>query len=114
MKFNTVSAVVSGAVVGPIWQGPVCGLPVKHDLNNTFLRGPGSPRTFKQALGALLRVQGDFQSARFAADTTIRVERVGYGRLAGMRFIHVREIPVARVAPELLDFERYTYDFIDS
>lgn len=100
MKYNTTALYLSGAVCGPIWQGSFCGMPIQRNLRT---RSPG-------VLRAILKAQGDFQHAQFTADTVIRIERRAVDGPGKYR-VHVRELELARIAPELVNDEAYTGDF---
>ena len=111
MAYQTTAAYVSGGICGPLWQpGYFCGKTVKKDLRGRwgfFAKGD----TFRDALDSLLMKDGgDFNGAKFTADTVIRIERRKH-EAPGKYSMHVKEIEAARLCSDLVDADHYTSDF---
>ena len=91
---NRVSVTLQGRVIGLIWQGLMCQLPIALALPK---RGVGvqPPRaSLFELVEAFLAGQGDFQACRLAHDCRIVVETV---ELTGDRErIHRRSWPIWR------------------
>jgi hypothetical protein len=118
MTYKTTAAYLSGGICGPIWWpvGAMCGTPLQFDLRSYGGFGPEGgctpPReSFREVLDSvLMRHGGDFQSARFTADTELVIERRrpdGAGRYS----VHVRRINVSDIAPDMVHADTYTGDF---
>jgi hypothetical protein len=114
--FKTTEAFISGAICGDMWMPQVLGGKCIHKN----LRGPWGimdrftePVSFRDALDTLLMEEGgDFQCARFAADTRITVIRKrndGNGRYS----LHVweRELVDLPSCADLVNAEAYSGDF---
>lgn len=109
---------VSGAVCGKLWQWPIGDADVAGALVNLDARGPWGfwqhGDSFREALlSALMRHGGDFQDARFTADTVFRVERV-YTTSSKVRMVRVWERAVGDLPDcgDLIAPESYVSDFI--
>ena len=66
-------AYLSGGICGPIWWpvGELCGRPLRVNLQSKFKRF-SEPATFRDVLESILMSEGgDFQAAKFTADTEI-------------------------------------------
>ena len=98
MKYETINIFIEGAMCGPIWQPGFdnCGVPVSAILP----RPAKGQRLETLARRYLLDRGGDFQQARFTEDTCIViVRRTAQGRMIRL---HSRDIPIQRIAPELV------------
>lgn len=108
-SYRTTAAYVSGGICGSLYWliGAPGGKPINLDIRPQIRRfGPNSSGvTFRDVLDHLLMEHGgDFQSARFTADTVIRVER---RRMIGptTQAIHVFERPILEwSSADLADF----------
>lgn len=114
-KFVTTAAYLSGGICGALWWpvGHTCGKPFRLDLRGPFgvMDRFTEPATFADALNhVLMREGGDFQNAQFTADTVIRIERRRQDA-PGRYSVHVREIEVANIDPDLVNDSAYTSDF---
>lgn len=119
MSYVTISASVSGAICGKIWWpvGQQCGAPFRVNLRGPFgiMDRSVDPRSFRDALdGYLIEHGGDYQCARFSADTSIRIERrrmVAPGKYE----LHVweRELTQLKDCADLVDPDLYTSDFFN-
>lgn len=113
--YRTHRAYFSGGLCGRIWMpDTAAGTPFHDDAGARFARF-SDPRgaTFRDALlSALMEKGGDFQSAKFTADTELIVERIrvhGPGRMS----VHTRRWPVADLPDcgDLVDPECFSWDF---
>lgn len=112
-QYKTTAAYLSGAICGPMWWpvGALCGKPLRKDLRG--IRGFYSKGdTFRDALDSLLMKEGgDFRHAQFTADTVIRIERKRIDA-PGKWSLHVKEIELVKSAPNLVNEDAYTGDFL--
>lgn len=110
--FKTTAAYLSGAICGPLWQTGLAqgGRPVHICLRSPFNRIDNA--SFRDVLDLILMEEGgDFQCARFSADTVIRIERRRVDG-SGKYTVHVKEIELARVdCADLIDDEVLAGDF---
>ncbi len=78
-KYETTSVEVSGAICGEIWQPGVgmCGTPHSFDVSRRLARfADASDATMRDViLHELMERGGNFQDARFSADTVVCVTR---------------------------------------
>lgn len=77
-RYHTTAAYVSGAIVGRMWMPDVvAGIAHQFNVRDRIARfSDPSGATFRDILlSELTERGGDFQDARFSADTVIRVER---------------------------------------
>lgn len=111
MKYQTTAAYVSGAICGDLWMPQtLAGKPVKIDLEREMKRF-NSPATFRDVLLSILMEQGgDFLNAEFSEDSIIRIERTT-DRRAGTYSVHVKEIPISRIEPDLVREDVLASDF---
>lgn len=88
----------------------MAGKPIQRDARGAFgFYAKGD--TFREAFASLLmREGGDFQNAQFTADTVLRIER-RTKNARGMYSVHVREIELAKLCPDLVNVEAYSGDF---
>src|SRR5262245_13353928 len=121
MKYRTTAAYLSGAICGHLWMpNTLGGLPC-----NKSMRGPwgfmdvfSDPNgtTFAEALESLLRREGgDFQDARFTADTVLRVERRGPpadGQKGYTVHVWEREVSTLPDCADLVNADAYVADFL--
>lgn len=111
MKFKTTSAYLSGAICGKMWMPAIlAGKPVNKSLRGIwgFMEEGDS---FVDALHSLLmRDGGDFQNAKFSADSVIRIERKTRNE-GGTYSVHVKEIEVSKLAPDLVLPNTFSSDF---
>lgn len=112
-KFQTTEAYLSGGICGQLWMpSTIAGFPHRVNLRGHWgiMDGYAEPVTLAEALlGELTRRGGDFQNAKFTADTEIVIIRrriVGNGRYE----LHTRTIPVERIDADLVDADCYTSD----
>lgn len=112
--YRTTAAYVSGGICGRMWM-PECigGRPHQFNVAARRDRFADHTATFRDILlHELMECGGDFQNARFTADTVIRIERRrvdGPGKYS----VHVweREVAKLRDCADLVDDEAYTGDF---
>jgi hypothetical protein len=116
-KFKTTAAYVSGAICGHMWMpDSMAGIPDNHNLRAQFDRFSGGGATMRDALLHILMERGgDFQDARFSADTVIRVERRAVDA-PGQYRLHVKERAIAELPglSDLVHADAYTGDFCGS
>ena len=112
-RFKTTEAYLSGGICGTMWMPAVVGgFPHKVSLrgHGGIMDAYSETVTFAEALdGELTRKGGDFQNAKFTADTEIVIIRrriLGNGRYE----LHTRTLDLARIAPDLVDADTYTSD----
>lgn len=109
-----VEAYLSGGICGPIWWpvGEICGRPLRVNLRDKFKRF-SEPASFRDVLESVLMHEGgDFQSAKFSADTEIvflRKTRTG-GTTHQIR-TRVRELASLPGFSDLVDADHFTSDF---
>lgn len=111
--WKTTEAYIYGGICGHLWM-PAVKAGKTHRVN---LRGPfgamdrfGERASFADVLDSVLANNGgDFQDARFTADTEIVVIRKRY--VQGGYQVHVKRIEVSRIDPDLVDADAYTGDF---
>lgn len=117
--FKTTEAYLSGGICGDLWMPQVlAGKPIRKSLRGPWGimdRFAGSdPVSFAEALDHLLMEDGgDFQNAKFTADTRITIVRKrsdGNGRYS----LHVweREISAIRDCADLVNADAFTGDFL--
>jgi hypothetical protein len=120
MRYETVKAVTSGGICGAIWQRGVgtCGIPHTFDVRRRIDR-LGPRITFRKILLLeLMEHGGDFQSARFTADTELHIERrchaaPGAGNWTHTYTTRTKIIPIAKLrdCADLVDSEFCSWDF---
>lgn len=112
--FKTTSATVSGGICGHMWMPNVmAGTTFSVQLRGLWgiMDRFTEPASFEDALSMYLTEKGgDFQDAQFTADSCIRVERVAYDGHGRSR-VHVRELELSKLVPDLVNAEFYTGDF---
>ncbi len=113
--FQTTAAYVSGAICGHMWMpASMAGIPVNLDIRRQIDRfSDPAGTTFRDVLlHMLMEHGGDFQDARFSADTVIRVERRAVDAPGKYR-IHVWEREVAALSDlgDLVHADMCTGDF---
>lgn len=101
LQFRTTEARISGAIYGAMWCGPM-----GYHLLDARLKGPFGCHQKGFSLAdtvdsLLMREGGDFQNASFAADSELIIVRQSLD-VKGMRRVHTRTIPLARIAPDLV------------
>lgn len=107
-------AYLSGGICGPIWwpTGAMCGRPMRVDLHGKFRRF-SEPATFRDVLESILMEHGgDFQSAKFTADTEIVVLRKT--KISGSTHqvrVRVRELAKNSEFADLINPDLFTEDF---
>ena len=117
MEYRTVAAYVSGGICGAIWWpvGEVCGKLHEFDCRDRLDRFSDSRgATFRDMLlSELTERGGDFQNARFTADTVIRVERRAI-QGPGKYTMHIweRELSALPDCADLVDAEHFVCDFM--
>lgn len=118
MKYQTISAYVSGSIVGSLWMPSVeGGILFNGNLRQQFNRYVDkSGATFRDALLSMLNENGgDFQNPQFSADTVIRVERRHVERPGVYTMhIHERELSELRDCADLVNSDALTGDLIDA
>lgn len=115
MKYRTTAAYVSGAICGHTWMPEYfAGMPHQFDIRQRIARfSDPSGVTFREILDhELMENGGDFQNARFSADSVIRVERravTGPGKYT----VHVweREIQSLPDCDDLVHADTFASDF---
>ena len=117
MKYTTTAAYVSGAMCGNTWMpGSLAGYPHQFNIRARLARfSDAHGATFRDILlSELTEKGGDFQNARFAADTVIRVERRCV-TAPGKYTVHVWEREVASLpdCADLVNTDAYSGDFFD-
>jgi hypothetical protein len=115
-KMHTSEAYLSGAICGPIWSpvGVKCGKPLRVDLSGQFKRF-SEPATFRDVLELILIHEGgDFQSAKFSADTEIVILRkTSVKPYVYQTRARVRELINLPAFSDLVDNDVWTGDFLD-
>jgi hypothetical protein len=116
MKYHTTAAYVSGAICGHMWiPQSMGGLPHQFDLRGSINRFSDSRGcSFRDILlHELIERGGDFQDARFAADTIVRVERIAID--GNMRHVHVWEHQVSALpdCDDLIHADTYSGNFFE-
>ena len=115
MKAHT-EAYLSGGICGPIWwpTGAMCGRPIRVDLHGKFRRF-SEPASFRDVLESVLMEEGgDFQSARFTADTEIVFLRKTHtGTHKYQIRARVRELAAQPDFKDLVNADSYTSDFME-
>ena len=115
--FRTREAYISGGICGHLWMpSALAGQTIRKSLRGPFgiMDRFTEPASFRDALLSLLCEDGgDFQDARFTADTEIVIIRervIGNGR----RELHTRTRTIAELADcaDLVDAEHCTGDFL--
>lgn len=117
MQYQTVKAVLSGSLCGSIWWpvGQLCGMPCHADLRDISKRLCGGRITFRDLLlQVLMSNGGDFQSARFTADTVVRVERRAVRPDGKGYTVHVWERAIGELpdCEDLVNAEAFSGDFM--
>lgn len=114
MQYKTTAAFISGAIVGKLWSGNKGGILVNKSLRANY--DYEKPRnSFRDVLENILsRYGGDFENAKFAGDTLIRIERKrvdGVGKYS----IHVKEIELSSLCDlnSLINRKQLVSYFID-
>jgi hypothetical protein len=116
MSFKTTEAYISGAICGDLWMPAVLGgIPFRANLRGSFgiMDRFTEPVNFRDALDLLLSEKGgDFQNAKFSADTRMTVVRRRVDG-AGRYTLHVweRELVELSNCADLVNQEAYTGDF---
>jgi hypothetical protein len=110
-----VEAYLSGSICGPIWwpSGAVCGRPLRVDLHGKFRRF-SEPASFRDVLESVLMEEGgDFQSARFSADTElVFLRKTRIDQTTHQVRVRARELVNFSEFSDLVDSEHYTSDFM--
>jgi hypothetical protein len=116
-KFRTTAAYISGAICGRMyWPQVKGGKPHRVDVRpiiNRFSESAGT--TFRDILESDIAANGgDFQNARYTADTVLRIERRRVDGNGGYR-VHVLERPLSalRDCSDYVDPDSNTVDFLD-
>jgi len=112
--YKTTAAYISGAICGEMWMPQAMA---SHDIQDN-LRGIcgrmnrfTEPATFRDCLLSCLNENGgDFQNPEFTVDTVIRIERIS-PNIGGKYSVHVKEIEIAALEPDLVNNDYYTSDF---
>lgn len=117
MKYRTTAAYISGAICGETWMPQVrAGIFFQGDVRNQIARFSDSRgATFEDVIRHMIMEHGgDFQNARFTADTVLRVER-RYVESPGKYQVHVfeRELSQLPDCADWVDAETYTSDLCD-
>jgi hypothetical protein len=114
MKYTTQSATIVGAMCGHLWVEGMAGYPHSFDVRRRAARfSDPAGFSFRDVLLAeLIECGGDFQDARFSADTELVVVRVrddGPGR----RSYHERRIPIIELpdCDDLVHADTFASDF---
>jgi hypothetical protein len=113
-KYHTYSAVVDGAIVGHLWMpaeiaGTMRVFNLRRDAFDRFADKRGA--TFRDALLHILAEHGgDFQDAKFSADTVIRVTRRNGNHLYGSWHAKERELAQIPGLADLVNPEVYTHE----
>lgn len=114
MKAHT-EAYLSGGICGPIWwpTGAMCGRPLRVDLHGKFRRF-SEPASFRDVLESILMEHGgDFQSAKFTADTEIvLLRKIQTGNHQYQIRARVRELCENPEFTDLVNSMAFTSDFI--
>lgn len=114
MKPHT-EAYLSGGICGPIWwpSSAVCGRPLRVNLHDKFKRF-SEPASFRDVLESILMHEGgDFQSARFSADTElVFLRKTRSGPSCHQVRVRVRELLNQPEFSDLVDSEHFTSDFM--
>lgn len=114
-KFKTTAAYISGAICGHMWMpASMAGKPYQGDLRGRFGLMPGlnDAKSFEDVIrGIILRDGGDFQDPLFTFDTVLRIERRCVDGPGKYR-VHVREIPLIRLAPDWVHENAHVGDFM--
>lgn len=110
-RFTTTAAYVSGCICGNMWiPNDQAGKLIKKDLrgySGIWQKG----FSFDYALDSLLmREGGDFQNAKFTADSVIRIERIKWD--GKVKTVHVWEREISALVPELVNADSFTSDFL--
>ena len=115
-KFHTTEAYISGGICGHMWMpNAMAGKPFRVSLRGPFgvMDRFTELATFRDALDLCLSENGgDFQDAKFTADTRIVVVRVAH--LETGRTIHVRERELVNISDlaDLVAEDSFTGDFM--
>lgn len=113
---HTTEAYLTGAICGPIWWpvGAKCGKPLRVDLSRHFKRF-SEPATFRDVLESILMHEGgDFQSAKFSADTEIVILRkTSIKPYVYQTKARVRELINLPEFADLVDSDAWATDFFD-
>ncbi len=114
MKTYT-EAYLSGGICGPIWwpTGSICGRPLRVNLRSKFKRF-SDPASFRDVLESVLMEEGgDFQAAKFTADTEIVLLRKT--SLSAYKYqvrTRVRELCSKAEFADLVNSDVFTFDFM--
>ena len=115
MKYRTTAAYISGAICGDMWwPQAMAGTLIQRNLRGIggLFENWTSPATFRDVLLSCLNHDGgDFQNPEFTADTVIRIERRTYV-IDGKYSVHVKEIPISDLEPDLVNADQYACDFM--
>jgi hypothetical protein len=113
--YITTAAYVSGAITGHMWMPAAkAGLPFRADVRCQIDRF-SDPRgtTFRDVLlHMLMEHGGDFQDARFTADTVLRVERRAPNRRGYCVHVFERHLGELRDCADLVDESAHVHDFL--
>ena len=118
MNYQTTEAYLSGGICGHMWMpDAMAGKPLHKSARGVwgFYPADGQQWTFREALNRLLCNEGgDFQDARFTADTSFVVVRKTRN-IGGKYQVHVweREISALRECADLVNADAYTSDFFN-
>lgn len=108
-------AYLSGGICGPIWwpNRAICGKPIRVNLKNLFDRYL-EPASFQDVLESVLTNEGgDFQSARFTADTEIVfLRKKGISPYKWETRVKIWELVNRPEFSDFVDAEHFTYDFM--
>lgn len=108
-------AYLSGSICGPIWwpSGAICGKPLRVNLRGCFDRF-SEPASFRDVLESVLMHEGgDFQSARFSADTElVFLRKTRSGNSTHQIRVRARELVNLPQFSDLVDPEHFTSDFM--
>ena len=106
-------AYISGAICGHMWwPQSIGGKPIKINLDGFFRRlGPGAK--FSDVLDSILFHEGgDFQDAKFSADTEIVIKRQkSLAPYVWQTRVKIRELAEVPALSHFVNQEVYTCDF---
>lgn len=115
-SYRTTEAYISGGICGAGWWpvGVLMGKPFRANLRGAWgvMDRFTEPATFCDALLSLLASDGgDFQDARFTADTSITVIRTRHdGPCAYTVHVFTRELTELKGCADLVNADVYTAD----
>lgn len=114
MKTYT-EAYLSGGICGATWwpTGSICGKPLRVNLQPKFKRF-SDPASFRDVLESVLMEEGgDFQAAKFTADTEIvLLRKTSLGAYKYQVRARVRELCAKAEFTDLVNPDAYTSDFM--